>query len=368
MTTLGPDRAASAAGVALFEWRAADDAISWAGASRELGLAGTATWGALLTLFVEADRARLDALRGRGGVALVRLEGEGGGYRRLRIRAGWAEGAGTVLGGVVAPAFGAEGEHSEHGRLGFEPALREAIEALDFQALYQPIVALATGAPAGLEALVRWDCPGRGLLTPDDFLPLLDEIGGTLRLGTWMRRTAAAQIADWLARGVSPSLGYVGVNITARDLEAADFAAGVAELIATRGLPRGALRLEITESEAMRDPERAAAVLAEAKVGGASLALDDFGAGHASLAWLERFPVDAVKIDRYFVRTLRTSDSSARIVASVADLSHDLGLKVVAEGVEDAEAAARLLAAGCDYGQGYWFAPALAADEVEALF
>jgi c-di-GMP-specific phosphodiesterase len=362
------ERAASAAGVALFEWRERGDRIVWAGAVDELGLAGAATWGALLALFVDADRARLDGLRGRGGVALVRREGEGGGYRRLRIRAGWSDGSDRVLGGVVSPAFGAEGEHDEHGRLGFEPALRQAVEALDFEALFQPIVALETGKPAGLEALVRWDCPGRGLLTPDDFLPLLDEIGGTARLGRFMRETAARRLADWRARGVAKTLGYVGVNITARDLEEPDFARGVAALIAKHKLERGALRLEITESEAMRDPARAAATLADAKAAGASLAIDDFGSGHASLAWLERFPIDAVKIDRYFVRTLRSSDSSARIVASVADLAHDLGLKVVAEGVEDAEAAARLLAAGCDYGQGYWFAPALAADEVEALF
>jgi c-di-GMP-specific phosphodiesterase len=117
----------------------------------------------------------------------------------------------------------------------------------------------------------------------------------------------------------------------------------------------------------MRNPERAAAVLADAKAAGVSLALDDFGSGHASLAWLERFPVDAIKIDRYFVRTFPTSESSARIVASVAALAHEMGLTVVAEGVEDPEVAVRLAEAGCDFGQGFWYAPAMSAVEVERL-
>lgn len=272
-----------------------------------------------------------------------------------------------MLGGVVTPAFGAEGEATEHGRLGFEPALRRAAAELDFEAWFQPIVALEGGETAGLEALVRWDCPGRGLLPPDDFLPLLDELGGLSRLGRWMRESAAAQLADWRARGLGRDLGYVAVNVTARELEEEGLVAAVAETIVTHGLPPGALRLEITEGEVMRDAGRAAAVLTEAKAAGASLALDDFGSGHASYAWLERFPVDAIKIDRYFVRTLPTSEGSARIVSSIVALAHDLGLKVVAEGVEDSATAARLADAGCDYGQGFWFSPALAAEEAEGF-
>jgi c-di-GMP-specific phosphodiesterase len=360
-------RAAAASGAAVFEWRKSTDTLNWSGAAAALGLGKARTWDELRALFVEADRGRLDALRVEGGVAVVRLEGEGEAFRRLRIRAGWAKGRARILGGMVAPAFGAEGETSEHGRLGFEPALRRAAAELDFQAWYQPIVSLRSGAPAGLEALVRWDCPGRGLLPPDDFLPLLDELGGLSRLGGWMRAAAARLLAEWRAREVAAGVGYIGVNVTAGELEEAGFAEGVGALIDTHDLEPGALRLEITEGEVMRDPARAAGVLADAKAAGASLALDDFGSGHASLAWLERFPVDAIKIDRYFVRTLPTSESSAAIVGSVVALAHELGLTVVAEGVEDAEVAARLAAAGCDYGQGFWFAPALSGDEVERL-
>jgi c-di-GMP-specific phosphodiesterase len=360
-------RAAAAAGAAVFEWRAGSDALDWAGDADALGLSKAQCWDELRALFVEADREAVDALKADGGVAVARLEGKGETFRRVRIRAGWAKGRVRILGGLVVPAFGAEGESSEHGRLGFEPALRRAAAALDFQAFYQPIVALATGAPVGLEALVRWDCPGRGLLPPDDFLPLLDELGGLPRLGGWMRGAAAKLLADWRGRGAAGSVGYIGVNVTARELDEPDFAAAVGALIDAHGLASGALRLEITEGEVMRDPARAALVLQAAKAAGASLALDDFGSGHASLAWLERFPVDAIKIDRYFVRTLPTSESSERIVASVASLAHELGLSVVAEGVEDAAVAARLAAAGCDYGQGFWYAPALSAEEVERL-
>jgi EAL domain-containing protein (putative c-di-GMP-specific phosphodiesterase class I) len=361
-------RAAAASGAAVFEWRARADELGWAGAAEALGLAKARTWGELCALFVEADRARLEGLRADGGVAVARLKRGSEAFRRVRIRAGWSKGRPRILGGLVTPAFGAEGETTEHGRLGFEPALRRAAAELDFQAWYQPIVKLETRATAGLEALVRWDCPGRGVLPPDDFLPLLDELGALPRLGAWMRGVAAALLADWRARGAAEGVGYIGVNVTAREIHEAGFAEGVAALIAEHGLARGALRLEITEGEVMREPARAAEVLAAAKTAGASLALDDFGSGHASLAWLERFPVDAIKIDRYFVRTLMTSESSAQIVASVASLAHALGLAVVAEGVEDAEVAARLQAAGCDYGQGFWFSPALSADEVEGLF
>jgi c-di-GMP-specific phosphodiesterase len=355
------------AGVAAFLWSEADDALSWSGAAEALGLASAATWAELMELFVEADRPQLDRLRANadGGVIVVRLSQPGGRFRRARVRVGWSGDYPRILGGLITPAYGAEGETAEHGRIGFEPALRCAAENLDFEAWYQPIVSLQSGETAGLEALVRWRSEERGVMAPDDFLPMLDELGQTARLGAWMRAEAAAQLGRWRAAGAAAALGYVAVNITAHDLDAADFADNVAALIAAHGLPKGALRLEITEGEVMRDADKAAAILAEAKAAGASLALDDFGSGHASLAWLERFAVDALKIDRYFVRTLPSSTSSETIVASITALAHDLGLVVVAEGVEEAATAERLAKAGCDYGQGFYFAPALQLDEVE---
>lgn len=352
--------ALAAAGAAAFSWDEAGDAFWWS-AGAASAFAAARDWAAFEALFVEADRARLSLLKDGASVVVARLAAAEDGFRRMRVRAGWAGGA-RRLAGLVTPAFGAEGEGEEHGRLGFEPALREAAEALDFETWYQPIVALEDGAIRGLEALVRWDCPGRGVLPPDDFLPLLDELGHMGRLGAWMRGAAGRQLARWRAEG--SDLAYVGVNITAREIEDPDLVAGVAALVSRLGLPAGALRLEITEGEVMRDADRAAAVLRDLKGAGVSLALDDFGAGHASFAWLERFPVDALKIDRYFIRTLHVSDGSAKIVRSVTDLAHDLGLKVVAEGVEGADDAARLADFGCDFGQGFWFAPALKADEI----
>jgi len=362
-------RALAAAGAAAFEWRADADEMAWSDGSRALGVGDASDWAQFRALFVDPDRPRVDSLRDGVPVVVVRLEHDGGAFRRVRLRAAWGEGpdGARCFAGLVTPAFGAAGEGDEHGRLGFEPALREAAEALDFETWYQPIVALKTGEVDGLEALVRWDCQGRGILPPDDFLPLLDELGHMGRLGAWMRSAAARQLARWRDETDGPKLDHVSVNITAQELEEPELVAGVAALIRGLELGPGVLRLEITEGEVMRDADRAARVLGELKSVGASLALDDFGSGHASFAWLERFPVDVLKIDRYFVRTLHASDGSQKIVGSITALAHELGLKVVAEGVEDESSARRLAELGCDYGQGFWFAPPLKQTEIETL-
>ncbi|MGH7010131.1 MAG: EAL domain-containing protein, partial [Caulobacteraceae bacterium] len=230
---------------------------------------------------------------------------------------------------------------------------------------YQPIVRLASGALSGFEALARWRHPRKGLIAPDDFLPLLAEMGLMGELGRLMRGSAARQLAAW--RSAHPAMGpmTVAVNLSVGEIDEAGLLEEVAALLVETGLPPGALKLEITESDIMRDPDRAAEVLAALRRSGAALALDDFGTGFSSLSYLSRLPFDTLKIDRYFVRTMASNEGSATIVRSVIELGQALSLEVVAEGVENAVMAAKLLALGCDYGQGFGYAPALSDQEAE---
>lgn len=362
--------ALAATGGAAFRWSPAQAELVWAGAPDGLGLTLSGRGlGALLDALAEPDRAALARLvaAGTGEIALIaRLAFSDGGARRALLRARWRSGAEPVLVGLVAPLSAGE-DGDEGGRLGLAHALRDAVERADFVAWRQPIVRLADGALAGFEALIRWPAPERGLLPPDDFLPLAQELGLSGRLGRWMRAEAAAQLALWRTRWGEGAPGFLAVNVTSAELAEPGLVEETATLIAARGLAAGALKLEITEDQVMGDPDRAASVLAELRQAGASLALDDFGAGYSSLTWLERLPVDTVKIDRHFARTLTVSAASRAILASVVALAHELGRDVVAEGVETAEAAAALGHLGCDFAQGYWFAPPLTAAEADHL-
>jgi c-di-GMP-specific phosphodiesterase len=250
-------------------------------------------------------------------------------------------------------------------RLALEADLRGALGRGEIVPFYQPVVRLATGGISGFEALVRWRHPRRGLVAPDEFLALADEMGLLLDIGAHMLATSARQLAAW--RRVHRAAGEltVSVNLSTVEIDRPNLIMDVERLIKETGLPPGALKLEITESDIMRDPERAAQILLALKKAGAALALDDFGTGFSSLSYLTRLPFDTLKIDRYFVRTMSTNAGSAKIVRAVVNLGRDLDLEVVAEGVENAAMAQHLLGLGCDYGQGYGYAPALSAQEAE---
>jgi c-di-GMP-specific phosphodiesterase len=200
---------------------------------------------------------------------------------------------------------------------------------------------------------------------PDTFLPLCDEMGLMEELGAMMMREAAKQLAAWRLKHKAAGELTVAVNLPTHEIDRPDLVSDVAAIRRETGLPPGALKLEVTEGDVMRDPERAAVILAELRGAGAALALDDFGTGFSSLSYLTRLPFDTLKIDRYFVRTMATNEGSLKIVSSVVKLGQDLSLEVVAEGVENAGMARQLLALGCDYGQGFGYAPALSAQEAE---
>jgi c-di-GMP-specific phosphodiesterase len=184
-------------------------------------------------------------------------------------------------------------------------------------------------------------------------------------LGAMMMQAAARQLAEWRLRHRAAGELTVAVNLSTGEIDRPDLVADVERIRRETGLPPGALKLEVTESDVMRDPDRAAVILEDLRAAGAALALDDFGTGFSSLSYLTRLPFDTLKIDRYFVRTMATNEGSAKIVSSVVKLGQDLALEVVAEGVENAGMARALLSLGCDYGQGFGYAPALSPQEAE---
>ncbi|MDP1739063.1 MAG: bifunctional diguanylate cyclase/phosphodiesterase [Caulobacter sp.] len=302
-------------------------------------------------------------------LAIGAVEAEGGEeapdaaelLRRAELAVEAAKGAGRGGGA----AYGRSMESDGLSQLALESDLRGAIARGEVVPFYQPVVRLSNGALSGFEALCRWRHPRRGLIPPDDFLPLAEELGMMAELGAHMLRASARQLAAW--RQSHPTAGNltVSVNLSTGEIHREGLVEDVSGLISKHRLPPGSLKLEITESDIMRDPEGAATILRALRDGGAGLALDDFGTGFSSLSYLTRLPFDTLKIDRYFVRTMGANEGSAKIVRSVIKLGQDLNLEVVAEGVENAIMARQLMEQGCDYGQGFGYAPALSPQEAE---
>ena len=251
-------------------------------------------------------------------------------------------------------------------RLARENDLRNAVEHSLLEVYYQPIVDLATGRISALEALARWprEWPE---VAPLDFIPIAEETGLIGALGMHVLRTALDTLARWRAEGLIGEDVRVSVNISARQLEDPALPANVRAAIAGAGLDGDALRLEITESTLMQDPERMQQIVSEVCASGVGLHLDDFGTGYSSLAALHRFPVDALKIDRSFIASIGDADGSEVIVRSTVALAHSLGLHVIAEGIEDPIQLQRLRTLGCEYGQGFFFSEPLAPSAAERL-
>ncbi|MGH9132798.1 MAG: putative bifunctional diguanylate cyclase/phosphodiesterase, partial [Ilumatobacteraceae bacterium] len=244
--------------------------------------------------------------------------------------------------------------------------LRRAIRGGELRLFYQPEIDLRTGDCTGVEALVRWQHPKRGLLAPIHFIPLAEENGLILPLGAWVLRTACQQAAAWRNQKGAPR--SVSVNLSAREIVQPDLVTRVSEALDQSGLDPSALRLEITETSIMDDPEGAAEVLASLRDLGVRLDIDDFGTGYSSLLYLRRYAVDFLKIDRSFVAGLGQNHQDDAIVASVIDLAHAFDIGVVAEGIETMDQAERLHEMGCDFGQGFLWARPVPASELTAAF
>ncbi len=252
-----------------------------------------------------------------------------------------------------------------HTRIEIEHDLRLALKRRELVLHYQPRVSLASGAVLGFEALVRWNHPRDGLLGPDRFIGVAEATGLITPLGDWVLEEACRRTRQWQTQGL-PEI-RVAVNLSARQFRDPGLVERVQRVIADTGLDPAHLELEITESTVMQDSEAAAGTLRALKALGITLSVDDFGTGYSSLSYLKLFPIDALKIDRSFVRDIVTDPGDASIVRAIVNLSHSLGLSVVAEGVEDAEQAAFLRDAGCDEVQGYWFSRPLAEASAENL-
>ena len=246
-------------------------------------------------------------------------------------------------------------------RLQLDASLRGALERQEFLLHYQPKVDLATGVISGLEALLRWQHPERGRMAPAEFVPILEETGLIAPVGEWVLQTVCEQIKVWQARGIT--VPPIAVNLSAQQFHRADFDAQVRALIGQSGVDCRLIELEITESMLMHNPAEAAGMLHRLKRIGVRVSIDDFGTGYASLAYLKRFPLDALKIDRTFVRDLTMDSDDAEIALAIISLAHNLKLRVVAEGVETEAQMNFLRSHGCDEMQGYYFARPLSVED-----
>lgn len=253
------------------------------------------------------------------------------------------------------------------GEMRLEQELKTALRYEEFELHYQPIVQLETGLVAGFEALIRWRHPTRGLVPPGCFLPTAEASGIIQALGRWTFREACAALVR-LTEGappaaLAPGRPFMSVNVSARDFSDPGFVAAIGGILRESGARSGDMKLEITESLLMQEPDSAAAALRACRALGLRIAVDDFGTGYSSLSYLHKFAIDTLKIDRSFVSTLGHSRTSQAVIEAVAGLASQLDMPVVAEGVEEPFQAAALRDFGCTYGQGYLYARPLREDE-----
>ncbi len=245
------------------------------------------------------------------------------------------------------------------GRLKLEADLRRALERQEFRLEYQPIVALTSDQVAGFEALLRWEHPEYGLTRPDAFLEMATELGLMPKIGEWSLREACRQLTVWHAEFPQIRPLTVSVNFSLRHFADADVAALVSEVLLATGVDPSSLKIEITESDMMQNPDAVTGVLKQLASQRVQTCLDDFGTGYSSLSYLQQLPIAFLKIDQSFVRRLGADDDALAIVKTIIVLAHQLGRQVIAEGVETPEQLTILRAIGCEYGQGYVFAKPL---------
>ncbi|WP_160299609.1 putative bifunctional diguanylate cyclase/phosphodiesterase [Leptolyngbya iicbica] len=247
-------------------------------------------------------------------------------------------------------------------RLDLESDLIKALEDKEFSLFYQPIIHLETGKVSGFEALIRWNQEERGLISPNDFIPVVEETGMIIPLGAWIIKTACQQIQAWHEEFPELSL-KMNVNLSRRQFDQLDLVPQIKSILQQLNLPGHYLQLEITESMIMRDVEAAHKLMLELKALGMQLAIDDFGTGYSSLSYLHRFPTDTLKIDRSFVSSMENSVEDHDIVETIISLGQKLSMKLVAEGIDSLEQLKLLKIAGCHYGQGYLFSRPLSAEQ-----
>ena len=298
------------------------------------------------------------------GVSLFPLDGDD--PQTLLKNAGAALYKAKKSGGANYQFYTADMHELATSRLALETNLRRAIQNEEFLVHYQPRVAIDSLAITGVEALVRWQHPQLGLVSPSEFIPLAEDTGLIVPIGEWVLRTACLQGRRWREEGFAPI--QLAVNICGRQFHDQDLSETVIRILDETGFPSKNLELELTESSVMQDAAFASGVLTRLKNLGIKISIDDFGTGFSSLASLKRLPIDALKIDRTFVRDATTDTDDGALVIAIITLAHNLRLKVIAEGVETAEQLRFLQLLRCDEIQGYLFSKPLPAEALASLF
>lgn len=251
-------------------------------------------------------------------------------------------------------------------KLALEQAIQQGLERQEFSLRYQPIVSLKTLQLVGFEALVRWEHPTQGMISPAEFVPAAEETGLIVPLGRWVLETACRQIAAWQAQFIQAEHLKVSVNLSALQLQEANLVEQVVQILEQTGVSGDNLALEITESMVMTDVEEISLLLARFRDYGIQISIDDFGTGFSSLNYLHRLPANNLKIDRSFVSQMSDSHKNQQIAATIVALADQLGMNAIAEGIETAAQLQQLLQFQCELGQGYWFAPPLTVAEATA--
>lgn len=251
--------------------------------------------------------------------------------------------------------------------LELENDLRRAVVNQEFKVYYQPIISISTNKIISLEALVRWQHPARGLVSPAEFIPLAEETGLIVLIDWWVLREACFQMQKWQEQMVTHPPLSISVNLSSKQFVQPNLVAQVQKILKETGLNAHRLRLEITESALIDNTESATAILWELKALGIHLSIDDFGTGYSSLSYLHRFPIDTMKIDRSFISSIDRDRENLEIVRAIVMLAHNLGMDVIAEGVETAAQLAKIAELQCESAQGYWFTEPLEAAAIEAF-
>jgi EAL domain-containing protein (putative c-di-GMP-specific phosphodiesterase class I) len=246
-----------------------------------------------------------------------------------------------------------------------EMDLREALGKGEFFLAYQPTLDLSNMRPTGAEALIRWKHPVRGIVQPDGFIPLLEETGMIVEVGRWVLAEACRQACAWLTSGYPIS---IAVNVSGRQLDTDELIDDISDALQKSGLSASELTIEITETTLMRNVEETARRLAAIKELGVRIAIDDFGTGYSSLAHLQRFPVDALKIDRSFIAGIKENREGETLIHTLVQLGKALSIETFAEGIEQQQELSLLREEDCDNGQGFLFAKPLDAEDAEAFF
>jgi len=250
-------------------------------------------------------------------------------------------------------------------RLSLENNLHKAIEHKELHLYYQPQVSVGHEKLVGMEALIRWEHPEKGFISPGEFIPVAEETGMIMQIGEWVFREACEQGARWIKQGYQ--INKISVNLSPRQLKDEKISNLIGSILKETGMPAEKLCIELTESALILDPEVADARLKKIKALGVSLSLDDFGTGYSSLSYLKRFPIDTLKIDQAFIRDVKVDKEDAALVKAIIAMAHGLNMDVIAEGVEEQEQLNFLSANGCDTIQGFWFSRPLPAAEMEVL-